>query len=265
MIEIIDPHIHMFSRTTDDYEKMVQANIKVIVEPSFWLGSDRQFAESYWDYFQHLITFESKRAANYGLKHFCTVGVNPKEANNKEIALKAIGGLAKFINQPGVVGVGEIGFDKITAAEEEIFRRQLALAEENKLPVIIHTPHQNKLKGTERICKIIEEMKLTHERIVIDHNTEETIETTKSLKNIWAGHTIYPTKLSPERATTILKKYGTERMLINSSADWGPSDPLAVPKTASVMAREGFSEPEILKVVYTNPLTFFKQSPHFIL
>ncbi|MCK4908657.1 MAG: TatD family hydrolase [Planctomycetes bacterium] len=263
MIKIIDPHSHMFSRTTGDYARMAQANIKVVVEPSFWLGSERQYAESYWDYFHHLITFEAKRAEKFGIKHFTFVGINAKEANAKKIALKAISGLSKYMNQPTVLGIGEIGFDKITDAEEDVFRRQLALAEENKLPVIIHTPHQDKPKGTERICKIIEDMKLTKEKIVVDHNTEETIGITKGLKGVWAGHTIYPTKLSPERVIKILRKYGTDKMLINSSADWDDSDPLAVPKTVEVMKKEGFSEAEIRQVVYDNPVAFFKQSPAF--
>ncbi|HEX2882463.1 MAG TPA: hypothetical protein VHO25_23240, partial [Polyangiaceae bacterium] len=76
-----------------------------------------------------------------------------------------------------------------------------------------------------------------------------------------AGHTVYPvTKLSPERATNILKRFGTEKMMLNSSADWGPSDCLNVPKTCGELRRAGFKEEDIQRVVWDNPFTFYAQS-----
>ena len=38
MMRIFDPHIHMTSRTTDDYERMAAAGVRAVVEPAFWLG-----------------------------------------------------------------------------------------------------------------------------------------------------------------------------------------------------------------------------------
>ena len=64
------------------------------------------------------------------------------------------------------------------------------------------------------------------EKILVDHNVEDTIELTLEL-GMWAGLSVYPiTKLSPERAIKIIKKHGTERIMIHSAADWGVSDPL---------------------------------------
>ncbi|MDQ7780002.1 MAG: TatD family hydrolase [Planctomycetota bacterium] len=262
-MRIIDPHIHMFARTTDDYERMAKHGIVAVVEPAFWLGSDRRYPESFFDYFAHLITFEAGRAAKYGLKHYTCVGINPKEANNLKLAMAVVRRLPEFLRHERVVAIGEIGFDKITAAEERVLRAQLSLAEETRSLVVIHSPHQNKAEGVARICRIIEEMKLTKDRILLDHNTEETIEITLDT-GVWAGHTIYPvTKLTPARAVAILEKYGTRRMVINSSADWGFSDPLSVPKAAALMARRGFPDTRIKRVVFDNPCAFFAQSGKF--
>ena len=52
---IIEPHIHMYSRTTDDYEAMYRAGIRACVEPSFWLGADRQYAGTFFDYFRLIL------------------------------------------------------------------------------------------------------------------------------------------------------------------------------------------------------------------
>lgn len=263
MFKIFDPHIHTSSRTTDDLEKMALSGIVGVLEPSFWLGSDRKHAESFFDYFEHIITFETERTKKFGIKHFVTIGLNPKEANDIKMAREVVSGMEQFVKRENVVGIGEIGFDKITKEEEEIFIAQLLIAEKYKIPALIHTPHQYKYKGTERICKIIEETKVIQDRIILDHNTEETLPLVRKY-NVWASHSIYPiTKLTSERMVEILKQYGTSRMLINSAADWGVSDPLAVPKTAQLMRRHNFTDEEIETVVYRNSIKFFSQAPNF--
>ena len=262
-MQIIDPHIHMFSRTTDDYSLMAMTGIKTVVEPAFWLGCDRKYPESFLDYFNHLVTFERARAEKYGIKHYCVLGVNPKEAEDLEMSRAVIERMQPMLKAPSVVGIGEIGFNNITKNEEIIFCEQLELAEKLQLPVIIHTPHNEKLRGTQRIVDIIKEMNVTQHRIVIDHNTEETIDTSKTTE-CWTGFTIYPiTKMSPERTMNIINKYGPEKILINSSADWGYSDPLAVPKTVHLMKVNEVPEETIEKVVWRNPIEFFSQSPKF--
>jgi len=262
-MKFIDPHIHMYSRTTDDYEKMKIAGIKTIVEPSFWLGQERTSSKTMEDYWEYLISFERQRAQDFGIKHFCAISVNPKEANNEKLANDALSNMESYLTRDSVVALGEIGYDMITKNEEDVFRKQLNLADKMKIPIIIHTPHLNKLEGTRRTIELIKETGVEHKRIIIDHNTEETIELSLSL-DVFAGITVYPeTKLTPIRAVNILKKFGLERILINSSADWGISDPLSVPKTAIQMEKDGFSEDDITKILYHNPNSFFKQSKNY--
>lgn len=262
-MRIIEPHIHMFSRTTDDYYMMAAAGIECVVEPAFWLGSDRTSVSSCTDYFEHLITVESARANKYGIEYFTCIGLNPKEANNMPLANEIVDSIEEYLQRERVVAVGEIGFDLITDAEEEIFRRQLKMADKLQMPALVHTPHQNKRVGTEKILNIIKEENVDLSRTLVDHNTEETIAMTLDA-GVWAGLTVYPiTKLSSERAIQIIRTYGTDRIMINSSADWGYSDPMLVPKTVAGMRLAGFSREEIEKVVFHNPYNFYKQSPKF--
>lgn len=250
-------------RTTDDYYNMAVAGIVACVEPSFWSGLDRRAVPCFEDYWEHMMNTERKRAAKYGIKHYCMLSLNPKEARN-ELAFKVLEAMEKYLDNPAVVGIGEIGLDLITEQEEEVFRRQLRMGNERKMPICIHSPHQNKKKGIERIIKIIEEERVTQERIIIDHNTEETVELTLKTR-CWAGMTVYyVTKLSAERAVAMIQRYGAERMIVNGSADWGYSDPLAVPKVAMLMRlSKEFSEDVIKKVVFDNPYNFLKYSPNF--
>ncbi|MCI0341760.1 MAG: TatD family hydrolase [Planctomycetales bacterium] len=255
-----DPHIHMYARVTDDYERMALAGIRATIEPAFWLGQPRKHPGSFLDYFAHLTGYEVSRAGNFGIELFASLAMNPREANDRKLAEDVIAGMPPFLAHPRTVAVGEVGFDSITDAEEEALRRQLELARQHGLPVIVHTPHRNKLDGVKRILAVLREMRYDMERVNVDHNTEETVGIVREA-GAWAGHTVYPvTKLSPERAVNILERWGTERMLVNSSADWGVSDPLSVPKVAIEMRRRGFSEDEIRRTVWENPIEFFSPS-----
>lgn len=259
-MKIFDPHCHMISRVTDDYESMALCGIRAVVEPAFWLGEPRKRAGTFYDYFDHISNFEAERAANYLIDHYCAIAVNPSESNNVELRNEVLKEMPQWLARKSVVAVGEIGFDRITDEEDESIRIQFEIARQADLPVIVHTPHIEKLKGTLRTLDIIADIGFPPEKVIIDHNTEETIKYSRE-SGCWSGHTIYPvTKLSPERAVNILEKYGLEKMLINSSCDWGPSDPLMVPKTVLEMRRRGYSDEDISQVVWHNPIGFFKQS-----
>ena len=260
---IIEPHIHMLSRTTNDYQAMFAAGIRCCVEPSFWMGSLRRHAGSFFDYFDLILDYETVRGERFGIDHWSCIAINPKESDNAELAREAISGMEKYLDHPRCICVGEIGFNEITKNEEVAFVRQLHMGEARRLPIMIHTPHRNKKKGAERIIEILRAERVTMERILIDHNTEETIGLSHAL-DCWSGMTVYPySKLDPVRVINILKEHGTERMMVNSSADWGVSEPTALRRTADNMKLASFTEDEIETVVFKNPLAFYSQCERF--
>jgi len=259
-MHFFDPHIHMVSRTTNDYQAMADAGIVAVIEPAFWLGQPRTGVDSFRDYYSSLVGWERFRASQFGIKHYCTIGLNSREANNESLAEQVMEILPMFIYKEGVVGVGEIGFDDQTPLEEKYYRLQLVLAKDAGLPVQIHTPHRDKKKGTQRSMEIALEHGLDPCMVIVDHNNEETVKEVLD-KGFWAAFTIYPfTKMGNERMVEIVKQYGTERIMINSAADWGISDPLAVPKTAALMKQRGISDEDIKLVTYRNAITAFGQS-----
>ncbi len=259
-MRFFDSHVHMVSRTTDDYQRMAAAGVAAIIEPSFWQGQPRTEVGSFKDYFNTLIGFERFRASQFGIQHYCTIGLNPKEANNEKLAEAVMELMPLYICKEGVVGIGEIGFDDQTAAEEKYLRLQAEMALEAELPIQIHTPHRDKKTGTIRTMDVLEDMGVRPEMVVIDHNNEETVKEVLD-RGFWAAFTIYPhTKLSNERMFEVVREYGTERIVVDSAADWGISDPLAVPKTAALMKDRGLTVEQIEKVTYNNPLEVYSQS-----
>jgi uncharacterized protein len=259
-MRIFEPHIHMASRVTDDYERMALAGIVALVEPAFWQGQPRTSLGSFLDYFDGLLGFERWRAGQYGIRHFCTMALNPKEANDERVNEAVIEALPRYLEKDGVVAVGEVGFDDQTPAEEKFLRIQIELAERHDLPLLVHLPHRDKVRGLERTLSILREMNVPPERALIDHNTEETVPLLVETGH-YIGFSIYPdTKMTEERVGAIFERYGTERMILDSAADWGRSDPLKVPKTVMHLRSRGFPEDVIAGIVWTNPVTFFSQS-----
>ena len=255
-----DPHIHMLSRTTDDYENMAAAGILGVVEPAFWQGQPRTQVGSFVDYYNSLIGWEHFRASQFGIRHYCTMGMNPKEANQVSLAEEVLKILPRFCQKDTVVAVGEIGYDDQTPEEDRFFAAQMEMAMEFELPVLIHTPHRDKVKGTERTIALVKEVGIDEEMVIIDHLNEQTLPMVLET-GCWRGHSIYPhTKMSEERMVDLLKQYGTEKMVVNSAADWGRSDPLKVPKTGAEMHKAGFSDADIEKVLFESPINFFAQS-----
>ncbi|QGZ37847.1 hypothetical protein IP92_03039 [Pseudoduganella flava] len=259
-MKFFDPHIHISSRTTDDLQAMAAAGIRAVIEPAFWLGQPRTSVGSFIDYFSSLVGWERFRCAQFGIAHYCAIGLNSKEANNVRLAQEVLEVLPDFALKEGVVAIGEIGFDEITPAEEDAYRRQLEIAREYDLVVMVHTPHRDKKAGTIRSIDIAREHGIPMHKLVIDHNNEETVRAVLET-GAWAAFTIYPhTKMGSERMVEVVRQYGPERIIVDSSADWGVSDPLSVPKTAHLMRERGIDADAIALTTWGNALAAYGQS-----
>ena len=261
----IDPHVHMISRTTDDYERMARMGCVAISEPAFWAGFDRGSVESFRDYFRQLTEFEPTRASWSGIQHFTWLCINAKEAENVSLSREVIAAIPEFLNRPGVLGIGEIGLNKNTPNEATIFQEHVDLAMKTRELILIHTPHlKDKYKGTRMIVDmLLDDRRVEPERVLIDHVEEHTVRLARE-EGFWCAMTLYPvTKCTPSRAADIIEMYGDDRIMVNSAGDWGPSNPTAVPDFIMEMRKRGYPDSKIKKVVYDNPLEFFRQSRNF--
>ena len=257
---LIDPHTHMISRTTDDYEAMAAAGVVAVIEPAFWIGQPRTHVGTYIDYLSSIIGFERFRAGQFGIRHYCTIGLNSKEANDEALAEGVMEILPRFALKDGVVAIGEIGYDEQTELEDKYFRLQIDLAIELDLPVMIHTPHRDKKRGTTRSMDVCEEHGIDPSKVVVDHNNEETVAEVLD-RGFWAAFSIYPsTKMGNARMVDILRQYGAERIIVDSACDWGISEPLGVAKTAKLALERGIAAEDVRLACYQNALDAYGQS-----
>ncbi len=261
----IEPHAHMVSRVTDDYVAMLTAGCAAVCEPAFWAGFDRGSGEGFRDYFAQLTEHEPRRAARFGLPHFCWLCLNPKEAEDLGLANEVLGLLPQFLDRPTVLGIGEIGLNKNSRNELTVLERHVDLAARHNQLILVHTPHlEDKLKGTRLTLEVLKnDARIRPERVIIDHVEEHTVRLVLEA-GFWAGMTLYPeSKCTPARAVDIVEQYGLERLWLNSACDWGVSRPLAVPHTALEMRRRGHTPEAVDRLIYQNPLQFLSQCPKF--
>lgn len=260
----IEPHAHMVSRSTADYQAIAQAGCVALCEPAFWAGYDRSSPQGFFDYYRQLTEYEPARAAKFGIPHFCWLCINPKEAEDPVFAREVMALIPDFIDRPNVLGIGEIGLNKNTRNELAIFEEHVEIAKKFKRPILIHTPHlEDKMKGTRLILDALKNAKVDPDTCIIDHVEEHTAPMVLDA-GFWAGMTLYPeSKCSPARAIDILEIYGMERIWMNSACDWGISDPLAVIKCALEMKRRKHDIDTVQKVILENPKAFLSQCPNF--
>jgi uncharacterized protein len=261
----IEPHAHMVSRTTDDYTAMVTAGCAAVCEPAFWAGFDRSGVQGFYDYFCQLTDYEPKRAAKFGLPHYCWLCINPKESEDMGLAAEVLSIIPQFMDKPTVLGIGEIGLNKNTRNELAILERHIDLAARHDQLILVHTPHlEDKHKGTRLILDALKaDARIKPERVIIDHVEEHTVEMVLD-RGHWAGMTLYPeSKCTAARAVDIIECYGSERLWLNSACDWGISVPLAVPYAGLEMRRRKFAAEKVDQLLFGNPHRFLAQNPRF--
>ena len=264
-MEYIDIHSHMGSRTTDDYEQMALTGCVALTEPAFWAGYDRGSAQAFRAYFEQLTDFEPKRAAKYGIKHFTWLCLNPKEADDRALAADVLPLIPEYLDRPNVIGIGEIGLNRVTRNELATMVDHIDLAMQYDQIILVHTPHlEDKYKGTKVIVDTMAaDRRIRPGRVLIDHAEEHTMPMIQDA-GFWAGITLYPqTKVSPGRAVDMIEIFGSDKICVASACDWGPSVPTAMAHFVLEMRQRGHPDRLIRKIVYENPIEFLSQSPKF--
>ena len=192
-MQYIDHHAHMVSRTTDDYQQMALTGCVAVTEPAFWAGWDRSGADGFEDYFRQLTEFEPARAAQYRIQHYTWMAMNPKEADDRELSREVLARIPRFLDRPTVIGIGEIGLNRITRNEIATYTEQVELALAHQQMILIHTPHlEDKLKGTRISVDVLNGFpNIERERVMVDHAEEHTLPLILD-NGYWAGLTLYP-------------------------------------------------------------------------
>ncbi|MBR5954843.1 MAG: TatD family hydrolase, partial [Methanobrevibacter sp.] len=161
---MIDTHMHADARSSEDFNDMYLSGIDVAVTCAFYPYNEFDDA-ILLNHLRRILNYDVKRAREYGLDMKVALGIHPANAD--------VGGeliyenLYRWIENREIVAIGEIGLEDLTENEYRIFKAQLDIAEETKMPVIIHTPRKNKAEVIDEILDILPQH-ISPEYAVID-------------------------------------------------------------------------------------------------
>ncbi|MEM0285728.1 MAG: TatD family hydrolase [Candidatus Methanomethylicaceae archaeon] len=248
-MRFIDSHTHTYLRGPEDIELMAVAGIEGVIVCSFLPFNPSGFSTMH-DLFKWLIEVECYRLSQYGINARIAIGIHPKSIPEAELKPILDYILTLFDNEKASA-LGEVGLEIGSKEEEEVLIQQIRIANEYLVPMIMHTPRNNKSKILDKLISIIESENVDPSRVIIDHLTPDLIEKVRSIGAI-AGLTVQPGKLTPKDVYEVITKFGPEGIVINSDLGLNPSDPLALPKTAHYLDRNGISGGDIQKIMFSN-------------
>ncbi len=250
---MIDAHIHADTRPYEDFEKMAVAGVDIAVSCAHD-PMRMSTSEVVLDHIHRIMENDTKRAAENGIKLYSAVGVHPRSiSSDYEVVLQK---LPKLLANKNVVAIGEIGLETGSQKEQEVFIKQLILAQELKIKVIVHTPRTNKKEITELTASIIED-NIDTNLVLLDHVDKSIIKRVLDFNGI-LGLTIQPQKMTADEAVTMMEEYGYDKFVLDSDMSSSPSDPLSVPKTVHKLRLSGVEPKNIKKVSYSNAAEFYK-------
>ena len=126
---LIDTHCHLSSEYYDDIDEVIRENRESGVSKIIISGCDKKGIKEVFEY--------AKKYEDV----FLTIGYHPEEVDVSDDDLQE---LRSLLQSEKVVGVGEIGLDYHYVKDNRdkqivLFEKQLKIAEELKLPVVIHS------------------------------------------------------------------------------------------------------------------------------
>jgi len=204
------------------------------------------------------------RLRRAGLAAWAALGIPPRSIPWRGLEA-LLAELPDLFSQPQVVAIGPVGLEFGTEREEMAFLRQLELARELRLPVLVHTPARDKARLTRRVLGLLRLAEVDPGGVLVDHADARTVRTIRSMGyaavlSLSAGR---PAGRGGaiEEAARLVQTLGPEGIVLASDAGEGPGDLLALPRAADRMAKLGLSDAVIRRVCGRNALSALGLDP----
>jgi hypothetical protein len=254
LLPLFDAHLHPEALSDQDLESMRFFGVEraLVVAHHF----PEPTAKGLRQHFDDLMGRQLPRLERLGIRGYAALGVHPRCIPRRGLS-EVLHALPDYFQGGRVVALGETGLHAGGEEEEEAFREQLALAKSLKLRVVVHTPLVDKERHTRRILALVNESGVRASRVLVDHATGRTVRTILSMGH-WAGLTLHPEDLKAERAVALVRRLGSERLVLNSDAGDGAGDILGLARMANLLAKAKLSERVVRRVASQNAESFFQ-------
>lgn len=252
--ELFDAHLHAEALSDQDLESMRFFGVTRALVVAHHFPSPT--AKTLRLHFDRLVARELPRLERLGIRAWAALGVHPRCIPRRGLG-EVIASLPDYFGGGRVAALGETGLHEGGELEEEAFREQLALARGLKLRVLVHTPGQDKERHTRRILTLLRESGVPPARVLVDHASSKTVRPILGCGH-WAGLTLHPEQLTAERAVALVRRLGSERLVLNSDAGDGAGDILGLARLANLLAKARLSAPVVRRVASENAERFYR-------
>ena len=201
----------------------------------------------------------ARRLRRAGLAAYAAVGIHPRRipARGLEALLAE---LPELLGRPEVAALGAVGLAEGTPLEERVLLRQLELAAELRLPVIVVTPPRRREQGTRRALAILREAGLPAGQALLAGADAGAVRTVRAFGQ-WAGLSLSAGDDGVAEAVKVVSALGPEGIVLGSDAGLSGGDLLALPRAADRLARAGLSEGVVRRVCAANAVAFLRVDP----
>lgn len=254
LLQLFDAHLHPEALSDQDLESMRFFGVERALVVAHHLPEPTPKALR--KHFDDLMLRQLPRLERLGIRAWAALGVHPRCIPRRGLS-EVLASLPDYFRGGRVVAVGETGLHSGGIEEEEAFLEQLALARQLKLKVVVHTPVRDKERHTRRILTLLRESGVRPSRVLVDHANGRTVRNILGCGH-WAGLTLHPEALKAERAVALVRRLGSERLVLNSDAGDGAGDILGLARVAHMLAKAKLSERVVKRVAFDNAARFYR-------
>jgi len=248
---IVDAHIHSDSRPVEDFRDISIAGVKAVVSCAYDPLEMKQ-SNVCFEHFNRLLNVESRRVEQHGIKYFMALGIHPRAIpTDYENVLDK---LPEYLKKENVIAIGEIGLETADALEQEVFAKQLQLADEYNHRVIVHTPRRNKAEVCDKIIELLDE-NINPKLVQLDHVDFSIVDKIID-KEYTPAVTVQPLKMSVNDTIEIFEDYGFDKFIVDSDMSYAPSNPMSLGNLKHSLEIKKYDKDDIDKVMYKNFMNF---------
>ncbi|OFX22560.1 MAG: hydrolase TatD [Anaeromyxobacter sp. RBG_16_69_14] len=197
----------------------------------------------------------TQRLRRAGIAGFAAVGIHPRCIPWRGFEA-LLAELPDFLGRRHVLAMGAIGLEEGGAREEAVFVRQLELARELRLRVLVHTPWRRKERITRRVLTLLREHEIEPRLALVTRADARTVRMIRAC-GYAAGLSLSAGEGDAiDDAVQLVRSLGPGGLVLGSGAGDGAGDLLSLPRAAGRMAKAGLSQAVIRRVCCTNALQF---------
>ena len=261
LVAFFDAQLQPDGLTQTDLRTLASFGVGAALVPAH-AGGTRADPEALLAHFKNLAEVQAGRLLRAGIRPFLALGI-PAGCGPEHDVEQVLDLLPETRGDARVVAIGLIGLGDGSLPAERLFTRQLELADELDLPVVVEVASTERAKLMRRTLALLSESGLPPGRILLARAHTEDLPVLLGCGH-FAGLSVRSGRVAVAEAVAAVQAHGPQRLVLGSDAGDGATDLLALARTAAALEAAGLSDPVIRKVTGGNAMSLLGVDPDVI-